>query len=107
MAREDLSTEEQNAIAHAEHLNRKRLVRDAFVACFGPPDQPTVHGKIVLDFLDAYGMRDQFKIDLDEQGRTDVPKTFCGLGRRQVIDEIHRQLKWKEHPNANSSTGLK
>ena len=105
MADEDFTVTEQNAIAHAEQMTRRRMVRDAFVACFGHPGKLSPHGQIVMDFLDAYCQRNQFKIEVDDAGQTDTPRSFCNLGRRMVIDEIHRQLNWKENPNGNSISG--
>ena len=99
------SIDEVNAIAKAQQIARLRILRDAFVAVFGPPGAPTVPGALVLDYLDHFCKRSAFSIALDNSGQTDVSRTFARMGLRQAADEIHRLISWREGNHADSSTG--
>lgn len=101
----ELTVEEQNEIARARHITERRELRNAFVAVFGPPGEPTPPAQLVLAYLDDYSGRHNFRAALDLQGRTDVERTFMRLGIRDVVDEIHRKLNWKESDYADSRGG--
>lgn len=78
-------------------------MRDAFVAVFGAPGSPSVHGAYVLDYIDKFCHRDKLNVVSDERGSTDIPKTFLRIGRREVADAIHNAISWKEPTDAHSS----
>lgn len=98
---QNLTPDEDNRLALAREIQRKRALRDAFVAVFGPPGQPNPPARIVLEYLDEFCRREAFSVALDNMGQTDVPRTFARFGLRQAADEIHRIIAWKEPANAD------
>ncbi len=97
-----LSDEEQAALEHAQAIARVRAVRDAFLALFGEPGRPSPHGDVVLKYIDKFCGRGALNIASDENGATDIPKTFRNIGRREVADAIHDMISWRES-DANRS----
>lgn len=97
------TVDQENTLELERQMAYRRQVRDAFVATFGPPGQPTVHGAIMLEYIDRFCTRGRVQRVVDNDGQTDVPATFLNVGRREVADLIHDVIAWKETRNVDSS----
>lgn len=88
-------------------LKRLREKRDAYVAIFGPPGQPTPFGKVVLDDLDAFCTTWRESVHMDANKRMDPYTTIYRDGKKAVTLRIYEMIKWREsdgRPNDSSSS---
>ncbi len=93
------SVDAENLHAQAQRLDRYRKVRDAFVEMFGPEGKRTPQGAIILDELEKFCGTRKLINELDNDGATDVPRTFRKHGRCDVIQAIHDLINWREPEN--------
>lgn len=91
-----LTTDEHNAIALAKTLADKRRLRDAFLQTFGPPGKRTPLGAIMLEHLEGVTNWNKVIREQDSTGQTDIYRTGIKEGRREVMQEIHNRIEWKE-----------
>jgi hypothetical protein len=95
---------QQNQIEHAKLIARMRNVRDAFLQTFGPPEQRTPLGKVILDELERFCGRNIPQNMLDSNGRVDALATWRKLGRWDVLETIHNAIEWRESDHVNPSS---
>jgi hypothetical protein len=90
------SVEADNSRALEDAKARHRRYRDAFLQTFGPRDNRTPLGKIMMERLEAFCGRSRPRNILDDHGRTDIWQTARALGWNDVLREINDLIEWKE-----------
>lgn len=98
------TVEESNAIVCEQRLSVQRRLRDAFLAVFGPPAARTPHGLLILEHLEGVTNWNKVIREMDSTGQTDIYRTGIKEGRREVMQEIHLRIEWKEHSNVDPSS---
>ena len=84
-------------------LQAMRDKRDAYLKLFGPPDDPTPYGKIVLDDLNRFCTTFSESIHMDKEGRMDPFTTIYRDGKKAVALRIHEMIRWREHGHSSPS----
>lgn len=97
------TVEESNALVREQRLSVQRRLRDAFVAVFGPAGARTPHGALILQHLEGVTNWNKVIREQDSTGQTDIYRTGIKEGRREVMQEIHLRIEWKEN-SVNSSS---
>jgi hypothetical protein len=105
LASKPTTVAEENELARAQQLQRIRERARAFQEIFGTPGQPTTHGRIMLEALQAKFGHALPPNVLDNNGRTDPYQTWRRLGHFDVLEYLNTQLAWKESDHVNTSGG--
>lgn len=84
-------------------LQRERHA--AYVAVFGPPNQPTPHGAIVLADLERFARfahSATYRPRVGKQpGPVDPYGTLYNLGLQDFVKRIHQWLTWSDNDDSN------
>ena len=89
---------EEDRTAYLEAL---RKIREAYLALFGPPGEPTVFGRVVLEDLDRFCTTFRESIHMDLEGRMDPFTTIYRDGKKAVALHIRKRLE-TEYADSNS-----
>lgn len=80
-----------------EVLKAVRERHKAYLQLFGPLNDPTPLGEIVLDDLRRFAAYDREAFSVDKEGRSDDSITLYRLGKQTVFKRIVAMLEWNEH----------
>ena len=88
---------EENEQARSEALARMRKKQEAYRAVFGPADNRTPLGAVILEDLERFARYHDRSIYRDLQGRFDGGSTAYNMGMHDLVKRIHLMITRSEH----------